>query len=84
MSDACASLADSVRADVAGSFDLSSVSLDDSFVGPHVNPITVPRPTAAPGERFYISPELVDLFRAESVAGLVELVDASVNRRKGK
>ncbi|WP_159027809.1 hypothetical protein [Streptomyces pactum] len=84
MSDARASLADNVRAEVAGGFDLSSVSLDDSFVGPHVNPVAVLRLTAASEERFEIPPELGDPFRAESVGGLVELVDAFVNRWKGE
>lgn len=84
MSDAGASLTDSVRAEVAGTFDGKSASLDDSFANPRMNPIAAQRPTSVLEGRFDAFTELVAPFRAESVAARAELVVASVNRRDGE
>ncbi|MEU0216874.1 hypothetical protein ABZ281_17900 [Streptomyces sp. NPDC006265] len=84
MSDAGASLTDSVRAEVAGTFDGKPMSLDDSFANPRMNPIAVPRPTSALEGRFDAFMEPAAPFQAESVAARAELAVASVNRRDGE
>ncbi|WP_030348948.1 acyl carrier protein [Streptomyces sp. NRRL S-1022] len=84
MSEPAVSVIDGVLEEVATSFGLASVSIDDSFVDLRVNSVAVLRLMAALEKRFDIPLDLVDLFQAQAVDDLVELVTSSLDQRNGE
>ncbi|MFH9663487.1 acyl carrier protein [Streptomyces sp. NPDC017248] len=84
MSEPAMTVIDGVLEEVATSFGLASVSINDSFVDLRVNSVAVLRLMAALEDRFDIPLDLVDLFQAQAVDDLVELVTNSLDHRNGE
>ncbi|MGZ2357922.1 acyl carrier protein [Streptomyces sp. 372A] len=84
MSEPAMTVIDGVLEEVATSFGLASVSINDSFVDLRVSSVAVLRLMAALEDRFDIPLDLVDLFQAQTVDDLVELVTNSLDHRNGE